>query len=78
MLNPERSIKKNKNNILHNNGELEILKERVSIIERQLNCDGFHGHYWVNMSVSGMHPLRCKHCGLIQTVSGDGKIKYGY
>ena len=53
------------------------LTHRIFSLEKQLNCDGFHGHEWVNMGVSGQMPVECKHCKLKQFISPAGAIKYG-
>lgn len=63
--------------IKNNKVDITILESRLFILEKQLNCDGFHSHEWVNYGIVGMFPLQCKHCKLKQFLTPAGAIKYG-
>ena len=60
-----------------NKNDIENLHNRLNVLEKQLNCDGYHEHYWVNTNGIMIYPIKCKHCNLKQYISPGGAIKYG-
>ena len=60
-----------------NKNDIENLHNRLNVLEKQLNCDGYHVHNWVNIGYTDIFPLQCKHCKLKQYLTAGGNIQYG-